>query len=604
MSLTRAGIAHGDIQSNNILVGSDGTLTLVDYDGMFVPRIAKLGAIETGHRNFQHPERTTENPFDANLDRFSFALLHTTIGALAERPGLWSEFASDNDAIILRESDLADPASSRAFTALLSLPISGAFAQRLTAIASAPYASTPSFDDFIAGTNIPTARAGGRSSRSGNSSAGQASVAPWYLDPNAGSGSGSSEAVTVVDASDRAQCLALLGSQTELVGRVEGIKRGGSVGNSYVHLILGTNADGSVRIRLLSPALLAFAAAHRPVDESWVGSWVSGTGVMRNDMSNGITSITLSHADDLTSLTFEQARSRLAPASSAPTPLVSAASSTQVPTSNRERIASLGQKAGTTASASGANAGGGSSKQTITTASASGTNAGGGSSKRKIGELSVGPAIGVFAAVIAVIGLIIAIVVGSSSGSTGSSGAPAAPVIATAPAPEATTASDNVGTCWAETAEDANLLDIVECTASNVDFKATSAVDTSDQCTGEWMTWDDGRFTCLIVWPPVVYQTCIESPNLGEECQTGLSWTYESCWNVGGFVLEQKIQGQWKTVKQDISTKDNCMPDFPWTVWFTRKAAGLGTKQYRLYSPASGEFSATVEPITVTVTEK
>ena len=208
MSLTRAGIAHGDIQSNNILVGSDGTLTLVDYDGMFVPRIAKLGAIETGHRNFQHPERTTENPFDANLDRFSFALLHTTIGALAERPGLWSEFASDNDAIILRESDLADPASSRAFTALLSLPISGAFAQRLTAIASAPYASTPSFDDFIAGTNIPTARAGGRSSRSGNSSAGQASVAPWYLDPNAGSGSGSSEAVTVVDASDRAQCLA------------------------------------------------------------------------------------------------------------------------------------------------------------------------------------------------------------------------------------------------------------------------------------------------------------------------------------------------------------------------------------------------------------
>ena len=97
---------------------------------------------------------------------------------------------------------------------------------------------------------------------------------------------------------------------------------------------------------------------------------MSATGIMRNDVGNGIASVTLSHTDDLTTLTSEQARKRLALASNAPTTLVSATGSTAAPTTNKERIASLGQKAGTTASASVANAGGG-------------------SSKRKIGELSV-----------------------------------------------------------------------------------------------------------------------------------------------------------------------------------------------------------------------
>jgi hypothetical protein len=352
-----------------------------------------------------------------------------------------------------------------------------------------------------------------------------------------------------------------------------------------MHLILSTDGGGSVRVRLLTSILRALIASKRPIDESWVGSWVSATGIMRNDVGNGIASITLSRTDDLTTLTSEQARRRLALASNAPGPSGSTAAATLAPSSNRQRVASLGQKAGTTASPSVANAGGG-------------------SSKRKIGELSVGPAIGVFAAVIAVIGLIIAIVVGSSSGSTGSSGAPAVAAPAESAVPVVLPASDMVGTCWAESASDATFRVEVECTASAVGFKATSAVDESDRCTVEWITWDDGRFLCLDVWPPIVYQTCIESPTFGEECQTGLSWTYESCWNVGGFVLEQKIQGQWKTVRQDISIKDNCMPDYPWTVLFTRKAAGVGTKQYRLYSPAGGGFTATVEPITVTVTEK
>ena len=476
MSLARAGIAHGDIQSNNILVGSDGTLTLVDYDGMFVPRIAKLGAIETGHRNFQHPERASAKPFDANLDRYSFALLHTAVGALAERPGLWSEFSCDNDGLILRESDMADPGSSKAFTTLTSLPITGVFAQRLSAMASAPYAATPTFDDFLAGRNIPAARITANSSRPTTAST---SSTPWYLDQDGTPESSSPANGSVADGSDRFQCLTWLGSRVELVGRVKEIKRGGPANSPYMHLILSTDGGGSVRIRLLTSTLRALIASKRTIDDSWVGAWVSATGIMRNDVGNGIASITLSHTDDLTTLTSEQARKRLALASNAPTTLVSATGSTAAPTTNKERIASLGQKASTTASASVANAGGG-------------------SSKRKIGELSVGAAIGVFAALIAVIALIIAIALGSSSGSTGSSEAPAVAAPADSAVP-VVTAADMVGTCWAKSAGNASLRDEVECTASTVDFKATSAVDASDRCTVEWITWDDGRFLCLDV---------------------------------------------------------------------------------------------------------
>lgn len=587
MSLARAGIAHGDIQSNNILVGSDGTLTLVDYDGMFVPRIAKLGAIETGHRNFQHPERAIAKPFDANLDRFSFALLHTTVGALAERPGLWSEFSCDNDALILRESDMADPGSSKAFATLSSMPVTGMFAQRLSAMTSAPYAATPTFNDFLAGTNIPAASITANSSWSAQSTSTSASSTPWYLDQYGTPESSPQSNGSVADGSDRFQCLTWLGTQIELVGRVKEIKRGGPANSPYMHLILSTDAGGSVRIRLLASTLRALIASNRTIDDSWVGSWVSATGVMRNDVGNGIASITLSQTHDLNTLTWEQARNRLALASNAPTPLVSATNSTQAPTTNRERIASLAQKTGTT-----------------TPTPTSVTNAGAGFSRREIAGLSVAGAAGILAIILLAIAIIIALLLGSNSGSTGSSGAPAIAAPAVATTPDATAAADMVGSCWAESASDSTLLDEVDCSASIVDFKATSAVDTSDRCTGEWIPWDDSRFTCLTVWPPIVYETCIESPYQEKDCQTGLFWTYASCWNVGGFVLEQKIQGEWKTVKRDISTKDNCMPDYPWTVKFTRKAAGEGTKQYRLYSPGGGGFAASVEPITVIVTEK
>ena len=50
--------AHGDLKPDNILVKNDGTLVLVDYDGMYVPAMKGQNARELDSPDFRHPSRT------------------------------------------------------------------------------------------------------------------------------------------------------------------------------------------------------------------------------------------------------------------------------------------------------------------------------------------------------------------------------------------------------------------------------------------------------------------------------------------------------------------------------------------------------------------
>lgn len=47
--------AHGDLKPDNILVREDGSLVLVDYDGMFVPAMKGEKAREIGSPDYRHP---------------------------------------------------------------------------------------------------------------------------------------------------------------------------------------------------------------------------------------------------------------------------------------------------------------------------------------------------------------------------------------------------------------------------------------------------------------------------------------------------------------------------------------------------------------------
>jgi hypothetical protein len=119
--LAREGIAHGDLQHGNLLVAPDGTLRLVDYDGMFVPALSGMAAAERGHRNYQSPSRGDE--FDSRIDRFSAWTIYLSLVALAQQPTLWYQLREPSgEHLLLAEEDFKNPAGSARFPALLNSP--------------------------------------------------------------------------------------------------------------------------------------------------------------------------------------------------------------------------------------------------------------------------------------------------------------------------------------------------------------------------------------------------------------------------------------------------------------------------------------------------
>ncbi len=115
--LEDAGIAHGDWQHDNLMVAKSGKhVTLVDYDGMFVPEFNGLVADELGHPNYQHPGRTPLE-FGPRMDRFACLTMQAALLALSHEPTLWNRF-SDGESLLFKKIDFQDPSVSPVFKAL------------------------------------------------------------------------------------------------------------------------------------------------------------------------------------------------------------------------------------------------------------------------------------------------------------------------------------------------------------------------------------------------------------------------------------------------------------------------------------------------------
>lgn len=117
-SLENKGIAHGDIQSGNLLVEQHNgsiNLKIVDYDAMFIPTLEGENASEKGHSSFQHPMRDMKD-YDIEIDRFSFWLLLTTLEALKYDKTLWNKDLkggfNDEDNFLFKAKDLLQPSNS------------------------------------------------------------------------------------------------------------------------------------------------------------------------------------------------------------------------------------------------------------------------------------------------------------------------------------------------------------------------------------------------------------------------------------------------------------------------------------------------------------
>ena len=111
--------AHGDLKPDNILVHEDGTLVLVDYDGMYVPTMKGQKARELGSPDFLHPLRT-EDDFDKHIDDFPLICMSLSLKAITINTNLLLEVNNDNG-LLFTTNDYLDIANSKIVKVLCNL---------------------------------------------------------------------------------------------------------------------------------------------------------------------------------------------------------------------------------------------------------------------------------------------------------------------------------------------------------------------------------------------------------------------------------------------------------------------------------------------------
>ncbi len=111
--------AHGDIKPDNIMVRPDGNLTLVDYDGMFVPSMKGQKSPTIGTKDFSHPLRTVDD-FDETIDDFALASIALSLKAISLNPYLLDEYGAA-DRLLFSAEDYRDLSKSKVLAALQEL---------------------------------------------------------------------------------------------------------------------------------------------------------------------------------------------------------------------------------------------------------------------------------------------------------------------------------------------------------------------------------------------------------------------------------------------------------------------------------------------------
>ena len=145
--LADRGIAHGDLENGNMVV-RNGALTLIDYDGMYVPAMPLGNGNELGHAHFQHPGRTAGH-FGPRIDDFSFILIDLSLDAIARDQSLYERFCT-GDNILFQKSDFENPRKSPLFRELRRMRPLADKVNDFASICKRPIEKVPSLEDFLA----------------------------------------------------------------------------------------------------------------------------------------------------------------------------------------------------------------------------------------------------------------------------------------------------------------------------------------------------------------------------------------------------------------------------------------------------------------------
>lgn len=99
--LIKQPFAHGDLKPDNIIIKSDGTFVLVDYDGMFVTPMQGMFKTYMGTPNFRHPYAKNMN-LSKDIDNYAISVIALSLYAIVLKPEL-IDLNSDNCIITEKE---------------------------------------------------------------------------------------------------------------------------------------------------------------------------------------------------------------------------------------------------------------------------------------------------------------------------------------------------------------------------------------------------------------------------------------------------------------------------------------------------------------------
>lgn len=268
-------ISHGDIQPENIMVSADGnTIQLIDYDGMYVEALQSSKATELGQVNFQHPKRTA-NYFNEQLDRFSFLTLDVALQALIASSSIWTVSRSEPSAVVFRRNDFLDPGSSVIFKEIVKISGMESHVKNLARVAVGDFNEIPTLSEFLQskGVNAKDIIFGGSLT----------STKAVYQG-----------AYVVCDALKYETVFDQVGNKIELIGKIHSVRRAwGANRKPYVFVNFSDWRGKAVKLAIWSDGMKAIGT--NVPDQTWVGRWLSVTGLVDTPYHGHAKSTTYTH---------------------------------------------------------------------------------------------------------------------------------------------------------------------------------------------------------------------------------------------------------------------------------------------------------------------
>ena len=250
--LERMGVAHGDLSHRNILV-KGGRMLLVDYDGMYVPRLQGRTSCELGNVHFQSPART-ETHFHAGIDRFSTIVLYLALRALAHEPALLNRYETGGEGLLFKRDDFLDPHRSLLLRELDGFPDLAPLVAQFRQVCMAEFDAIPRLADVVGTRAFDIPRR-------------EHTPAPTAVGP-------------AIDATQRSSLLARVGETVTVVGRVVEVFRGtSSAGGPHIFLNCGHWRFKCFTVVIWDGAFELFEACGASADQ-YAERWVAVGGLL------------------------------------------------------------------------------------------------------------------------------------------------------------------------------------------------------------------------------------------------------------------------------------------------------------------------------------